>query len=978
MASRDEGRSKPYKFLDSYGPDDRDIFVARDRETETLVEDVISSRLVVLFAKTGTGKTSLINAGVRPELEELDYETFWVRVEHDPVDAVRGVLREGRVLGRKAAAKPLPDALRLAAKRLRKPVVIFFDQFEEFFIQFGAPEHADRVGAFIRDVASLYRARDSGIHVVFSMREEYFVEMDIFREEIPSIFHNESSLRLRPFTRAQALEAVVLPAKRRGVKLDKELPDRIVDELTVGGLVEPARLSIVCDTLWQAGHGRAMRIGDFERHGGAEAIVSQRLEQDIAGLSGEHLAVLGQVLPNLRTEYGTKYLRGVDELARSIGVDRNQLDSLFRELKNAHLLHELVIDRARYVEWVSDYVAARTDALSRRARTVLDRRLLDSAITRAAASGRSGETLYQVLPLPAVEIERLAGDPAGLELDEQEAGRLLATAITRGVMMREWWDEAVARSVDVWRLMRDILRDRRVTETVENALELLVEVGDGEAVTVLQERVGEPGLTPAILEALGRLRSDRAAEALAGALADAAQAPPAIDALRRMGTSRAIAILADAMRRGGAVGLRAGTALDTLAGEPDTLERANEARAALDQVLDERAAFLFDEALRHGVPPRFWFDRAKERGIDVWARLRVSVTDPSVPVEQAESAVVLLHELDEPAAVDLLALAAAQSKLRERAEGALEAKGALKQVQQAREDAVARGRARRIAGGGLKPFHWDLLLKQISRGRCVPIVGPGTTADVLPLGSELAQRLAVRYELPLDDPSDLARVAEYLEVVTDRMVPREQLAEIVRSGFPDPSDRDEPHAVLATLPLPIYISANFDSLLETALAGQGRSPYVESVGTGTGQLVREIEPDFDPTVESPLALHLYGHASQPESLVLTQDDFLEFTVTVAAERSFNRRVLGALADATTLAIGFSPAGLQWRVFRHTVLGRLPAYSGRRAFMVALPPPSDFERRLVEQQLERSGFVIYWGTAHDFAAELGERWRTGGA
>src|SRR5262249_30818405 len=120
-APRTARRSPPYKFLDSYGPDDRDIFVARDREAETLVGDIVSSRLVVLCAKTGTGKTSLINAGVRPRLDDLDYATYYVRVERDPAAAVRGVLRGARVLGRTAAAKPLPDALKLAAKRLRKP-----------------------------------------------------------------------------------------------------------------------------------------------------------------------------------------------------------------------------------------------------------------------------------------------------------------------------------------------------------------------------------------------------------------------------------------------------------------------------------------------------------------------------------------------------------------------------------------------------------------------------------------------------------------------------------------------------------------------------------------------------------------------------------------------------------------------------------------------------------------------------------------
>ena len=54
----------PFKFLDYYDVDDEEIFFGRKRETEILFNDITTSRLVVLFAKTGTGKTSLINAGV--------------------------------------------------------------------------------------------------------------------------------------------------------------------------------------------------------------------------------------------------------------------------------------------------------------------------------------------------------------------------------------------------------------------------------------------------------------------------------------------------------------------------------------------------------------------------------------------------------------------------------------------------------------------------------------------------------------------------------------------------------------------------------------------------------------------------------------------------------------------------------------------------------------------------------------------------
>ncbi|HXW82180.1 MAG TPA: hypothetical protein VEJ84_21965, partial [Acidimicrobiales bacterium] len=596
---------RPYKFLDSYKAADRDIFVARDREAEVLAADVISSRLVVLFAKTGTGKTSLINAGVRPRLEDVDYATFYVRVERDPVEAVRGVLREAGHSLRPAPGEPLSNDLRDVSRVLDKPIVIFFDQFEEFFIHFSHAEHAGKVTAFIGDIAQLYRDRESGVHVVFSMREEYFVEMDAFRKEIPSIFHNESSLRLRPFDREQALEAVVRPADLCDVELDDGLAERIVSELEAGGAVEPARLSIVCDTLWREGHMSALRIADFERLGGAEAIVARRLEQDVARLSDSHLLLFERILPKLTTDYGTKYLRGFDELAESTDADPVLLGELVEELKVLHLLDDSVIYGTRYVEWASDFLAERTSALSRRAQILISSRVFDRAVSEARASGAGGDSASDwVLPL-GEEFERLSPYASELGLSADEARLALVTALAQGVAMRPWWNEAIAKSVDTWALLREVLAEPRMTEAAKNALDLLVELGDAGAVAVLEERLSEPATAASAVDALARMRNDLAVQALARALGDDGTAPLVIDALRRIGTPSAIGILAGALDGGDVVGLRAGTALDAIASEPKGLGRWQEAQWALARVLGERAGFLFEEALRLGMPSRF-------------------------------------------------------------------------------------------------------------------------------------------------------------------------------------------------------------------------------------------------------------------------------------------------------------------------------------------------------------------------------------
>lgn len=64
--------NSPYKFLDAYTRHDAEIFFGRDLEIKALLSDVLLSKLTVLFARTGTGKTSLIRAGLIPRLEKKD------------------------------------------------------------------------------------------------------------------------------------------------------------------------------------------------------------------------------------------------------------------------------------------------------------------------------------------------------------------------------------------------------------------------------------------------------------------------------------------------------------------------------------------------------------------------------------------------------------------------------------------------------------------------------------------------------------------------------------------------------------------------------------------------------------------------------------------------------------------------------------------------------------------------------------------
>lgn len=368
----------PFKFLAPYGRGDERYFFGRDRETRTLLADVLVSRLVVLFARTGTGKTSLINAGVRPRLEELGYRTVFVRVFQDPTISARQEIARIDGIGRLPRTR-LSKQLAWLARRAQAPVVVFFDQFEEFFVYLMV-QSPDEARAFIEEV-SLVREKGD-VHLVFSLREEFFVDLDAFRNQIPTIFHNDSNLRLRWFEPQQAREVIIGAAREGGAEAGRDLDqlaERIADDLMEGGRIEPARLQIVCSTLWREGHGR-LREEEYEKLGGGGRIVARRLEEDIDRLDDEQLRVFERLAPELKTQYGTKYLRGVEELAERLASDPAVLSRLLQRLEDAHLLGRTSIHGAHYVEWATDYLAERTDYMQKRARALLHLRLLGTAV----------------------------------------------------------------------------------------------------------------------------------------------------------------------------------------------------------------------------------------------------------------------------------------------------------------------------------------------------------------------------------------------------------------------------------------------------------------------------------------------------------------------------------------------------------------------------------------------------------------------
>src|SRR6267142_2214726 len=119
---------------------------------------------------------------------------------------------------------------------------------------------------------------------------------------------------------------------------------------------------------------------------------------------------------------------------------------------------------------------------------------------------------------------------------------------------------------------------------------------------------------------------------------------------------------------------------------------------------------------------------------------------------------------------------------------------------------------------------WEVLMLRIRDGNCTPFLGSGVYSEGPSLRTEIARRWADKYHYPLTDGSDLARVARFLSVEyrDAEYAPTKYNEELSKVPLPNFSNPTEPYTILAKLPLPVYITTNYDDMMEQALRKQSR------------------------------------------------------------------------------------------------------------------------------------------------------------
>ena len=370
----------PYKGLAAFEDQDLDalLFFGRDQERETVIANLMASRLTILYGASGVGKSSLLRAGVVHELRQTARETGERRGAPEAAvvlfgswatDPVRGLIEavadslEGGLLEGEAARNgpgSLVRALAAASRAVDGDVYVVLDQFEEYFVYHPDTEH----DSFATELAEAVRTEGLRANFLVSLRDDALAELDRFAGKLPGLLAN--TIRVEHLDLQAGRDAIVEPPRRYAalegepeLQVEESLVAAVLDEVATGrvsigeagvGVAETASdvsrieapyLQLVMERLWaaeiEAGSG-LLRLETLRGLGGSRRIVEAHFDDAMSGLAPEEQEIAARIFGHLVTPSGTKIAHAPPDLAQYAGVEEEGLEPVLSSLAKARIL----------------------------------------------------------------------------------------------------------------------------------------------------------------------------------------------------------------------------------------------------------------------------------------------------------------------------------------------------------------------------------------------------------------------------------------------------------------------------------------------------------------------------------------------------------------------------------------------------------------------------------------------------------------
>lgn len=343
--------AEPFLSIKAFRLADSAILAARDDEIEEMARLITMYRGVILYGESGSGKTSLVNAGVIPRMLELGFWPHRVRVplaspgfalepiqytDERPDSLLPSAFGAGGEDGRlEFSANEFVGAVTTAAEQGR--ILLVFDQFEELVtLSPDTAQASDPQAVIIEALLELLRGGPTGqpngarapirVKLLFTFREDYLASLAPLFERYPDLVHQ--GMRLAPPPLESAPDIIRAPFDRfpghYSRELSRPLADQIAEMLSTharGSELPLSILQIVCSRLVGENDPGAV-LEDRKIEGLLEDYTEAALEE----LPGHLRAAAVEVLGRLVTSSNTRNVVAKNDLVQRPGSDTTDPD----------------------------------------------------------------------------------------------------------------------------------------------------------------------------------------------------------------------------------------------------------------------------------------------------------------------------------------------------------------------------------------------------------------------------------------------------------------------------------------------------------------------------------------------------------------------------------------------------------------------------------------------------------------------------
>jgi hypothetical protein len=367
-------RDSPYFGLNYYKERDGAWFFGRDNDTDRVVTNLLASRLTLLHADTGVGKSSLLRAGVARRLRVAAHKAqergapvylpvvfnSWT---DNPVNKLIGEITaaagELGIDGRREGVKHLADAVDAIVGDSNLTLLLILDQFEEYFL-YAATEQPEP-GHFADELARCVNRSSVPASFLISIREEAYAGLgDLLKGRIANVYGNY--LQIDHLDRASAEKAIreplnVFNAQGNGqITIEDALVDAVLEQARTpldgaitgdgrGGVgerrderfrVATPLMELVLETVWEKERAegssrlRLKTLKELER--GGLTIVDTYVKEALDDLDPRQRPLAIEVLDHMVTPDGAKVAASIAQLAYRVSTPEKDVRRILESL----------------------------------------------------------------------------------------------------------------------------------------------------------------------------------------------------------------------------------------------------------------------------------------------------------------------------------------------------------------------------------------------------------------------------------------------------------------------------------------------------------------------------------------------------------------------------------------------------------------------------------------------------------------------